>query len=258
MSGFLKKPRGPPNQMQLSIDSVRPKIAEYMTGVHGFLKRVTRSAQICNQYGLNPRVKCVLTSINYKEMKNIIEYFLPYGVKKFQFVLYGLSYYKPRPDLLLNREQKKWIKDFYMDRILPFYKGFQILMQEDEFGDYSPEKKKELWSMRARCTGGYSAITILPTGKAVICEQMPQTTEFIVGDYKNGGLMGLWNDPKLKKFLFPSKEQFIDSACGECEDFDACVNNAGFCFRDALFAYDTVFQAPPRCPNQKKSGRRIL
>lgn len=255
--GFFDKPRGPPHKLQLSIDSVKPQVADFMSGTQEFLQRISRSVENCIQFNISPKIKTVLTPFNFKEIEDIVHFFAEKGVQEFQFVYYGFSYFKPREDLLLSEEHKKWIHESGT-RIIQDYQNLHIVVQ-DEYGSkpMSYEEKMAAWRKRARCTGGFSSLTILPTGKVVLCEQIPQTERFLLGDIRKDGLMGVWQGEVIEKFLFPPKEVFKGTACEKCAEFNDCHFNAGFCYREALFAYDTMFEALPRCPYQTKKGRRL-
>lgn len=255
--GFFDKPRGSPHKLQLSIDSIIPKLADFMTGTSNFLQRIERSVDNCIKHNIIPKIKTVLTPLNFREIRDIICLFSEKGIQEFQFVYYGLSFPKPREDLLLSEEQKKWIHETY-PRIIKDYPKLRIVVQDE----YNPnqvsfKEKMAAWRIRARCTGGFSAITILPTGKFVICEQIPQTEQYILGDVREDGLMGVWCGSRIEEFLFRPKEAFQGMLCEKCKEFDDCQYNAGFCYKDALFAYDTMFEASPKCPYQTKLGRRL-
>jgi len=258
-AGFLDKPRGPPHRLQFSIDSLKPEVADFMTNTVGFVERISRSVECCTNHGILPKIKSVLTPYNFMEMENIVSFFSTKGVKDFQFVCYSLSNFQPNEELLLSDDMKKWIHECYTYELVTKYPELHIVVQ-DEYRQKSPtfEERVDTWHKRARCTGGYSSLTILPTGKVVICEQMPQEKKFIVGDIRKEGLMGVWLGEEIEKFLFPPKEAFVDTSCEKCLEYADCHYNAGFCYRDALFAYGTVLQAPPNCPYQKKKGRSLI
>ncbi|MCW4011123.1 MAG: radical SAM protein [Candidatus Bathyarchaeota archaeon] len=256
VAGFLSASLRNLNELQLSVDSANSRNADLLTGTSGFLERVCRSIDCCTAHGIVPKIKAVLTPFNYMEIEEIISYFSEKGIVDFQFVHCGRSYFKENKNLLLTEDMKKWIHDS-KEQVLAKYPNFKITIQDEPPRNISRTEKIETWKRRAKCSGGYSSLTILPTGFVIACEQIPQIPQYFMGNIRDGGIMGVWNNEKIERFLFPEQSLFKGSPCGKCDEFVNCFDNAGFCFRDAIFAYDDIFQAPPSCPNQNRKPRRL-
>ena len=112
----------------------------------------------------------------------------------------------------------------------------------------SNEAKEEAWEERSMCSAGRASMVINPTGEVTLCEQMPLQDEYIAGDLKHQGLEALWNSTRMKDKVYPSKEKFSGTECETCPDFEECINETGYCFRDSLFTYGTIYSLPPNCP----------
>lgn len=255
-AGFHETPRGAGNTLQISVDSVRPAVADKLTRCKDYLMRADANVRLCIEYGIKPKIKAVLTPLNYQEIVDIIEKYSLLGVSNFQFVYYGLSFFRPREDLLLKIEEKQRVQEIYHDEVLPRFGDLQIILPDDTSDSTSTRMTKSAWDHRSRCSGGYSAMVVLPTGKVTLCEQMPQRQEYIVGDIRQQSLEDIWMSDYLENWLFPPIEKFAGTSCFGCHQFEECHYNAGFCYRDALFAYDTMFEAAPKCPYQTRDGRR--
>lgn len=259
-SGFKHLNRSLENIFQISIDSCQDEIADLLTGCKNYLNRADSNIQLLQKYDINPKIKCVLTCYNYGEIIDMLEKYSAMGIINFQFVYYGYSYFRNEKSLLLSEKMKQSIHNTKM-KISDKYDKLKISIQDDGGTITNPisdiHQKKELWNKRARCSGGYSSMTILPDGKVVLCEQIPNKKEFIVGDINKNTIEEIWNSHELKTWLFPSIDRFNNTACSHCEEFSDCVHNAGWCYRDTLFAYDTIYEAPPSCPNQIRKGRRL-
>ena len=91
----------------------------------------------------------------------------------------------------------------------------------------------------------------------ILCDQVPQSGEFVVGDVVKQSLMEVWNSDEIKRFTDPPVEKFKDSVCYDCGDFDACHKEFGYCFRDSYFNYGTIYAPPPNCPLAPDDGFRL-
>jgi radical SAM protein with 4Fe4S-binding SPASM domain len=261
-AGFLRQNRRVNNIIQISIDSCNETIASFLTGCKDYLARADSNIKTCKELGITPKVKCVLTSYNFREILPLIEKYSGVGITNFQFVYYGLSYFRPNRELLLSSENKIYIHEI-KNRLMENKSDELTITIQDDYNDLinfplTKVQKTESWNNRARCSGGYSSMTILPDGAVTLCEQMPKHEDFIVGDISNKSIDDVWNSDGLVAWLFPLREKFSDSVCYRCDDFYTCVHNSGWCYRDSLFAYDTIYEAPPRCPKQVKPGRVLV
>jgi len=256
-AGFLDTEYSEENILQLSIDCADPSLADYLSGAEDFLGRCTRSVAACLAAGVHPRVKSVLTSRNFDRISSVVEYFSQRGVQDFQFVQYGISHFRYREDLFLSSDQKARIRDDAAS-VRSLNPELTIAVQDDIDQPLTATEKQEAWQRRARCTGGFTSIVITPEGDVIACEQLPQTSEFILADLRDGSIRDAWKDARFDAFLFPERSLYAGSPCERCEDFLACHADAGFCYRDSLLAYGTVYEAPPSCPRQTRQGRRLL
>ena len=256
-TGFLATECSEGNTLQISIDNVDPAMADYLTGTAGFLDRCSRSVSSCLSAGIHPRVKSVLTSLNYDSIPSVVDYFRQQGVRDFQFVQYGISHFRYRDDLFLSRKHKARIHD-EASLVRDAHPDLLITVQEETGPPTSVEEKEMAWRNRPRCTGGFTSVVIAPNGAMLPCEQLPQEEPFIVSNLREGSIVEAWQDERFNSFLFPDQSLFSGTPCAQCADFEDCRTSAGFCYRDAFLAYETVHEAPPSCPHQTRIGRRLL
>lgn len=111
----------------------------------------------------------------------------------------------------------------------------------------SQQQRKDIWTARAGCSGGRTNLGIAPNGRAVLCEQMPLIDPYFVGDLTKQSILEVWNSQELLDFIFPKKENFAETPCHNCTDFDQCIYDIGHCFRDSFFAYKRLHCSPPNC-----------
>ncbi len=255
-NGYSKNIKNTQRDFQVSIDSINPRVAEYLTNKKGYLQIATESVKNLIKNNIEVKVKTVLTPLNSNEPEEIIKYFHGLGVKKFQFVYYGRSYYNHKDFLFLTNQQKIQLDDLAFE-IQCKYSDLDITFQSDKFDD-DLESKKEIWKNRAKCSGGFSSLVIAPNGDVILCEQMPQTKDFIMGNIKDRSIYDIWHGKEIDAFINAPKNRFKDSVCYNCNEFEICHYDIGYCYKNSLFAYDNVFEAPPECPYQTKLSRRLI
>jgi radical SAM protein with 4Fe4S-binding SPASM domain len=246
-----------PSTIQISVDSDKPKIADILTGVKDYLKRADENVSLCINRGVRVRIKSVLTNINHDAILPVINKYYALGVRFFQFVQCGRSYFRNTDDLMLSNSQKQQILDINEYLKKNRYPDAEIVIQT-ETGTGVERLTPEGWSKRSRCSGGYSSMTICPDGNVILCEQLPSIAEYIVGNVMRNNLLSVWNSKKLNAWLQPQRLSFLGKPCFDCEEFEQCVHNAGWCYRDALFAYGDMHTAPPKCPRQVTPARRFI
>lgn len=243
--------------LQISVDSVDPATADRLTGSKDYLQRAMDSARNAVAAGLAPRVKGVLTSLNADAVDGVVERFFDLGVRDFQFVQYGLSYYRPNEALFLSPRQKERLPDA-LARAQAAFPGIEITIQDDQTAGGPRNRTWEQWRSRALCSGGRNNLQIKANGEATLCDQVPSRPPFVVGNLLRQGLKEVWNSPELLSFLYPDRDSFRGTACHSCPEFEDCHQDKGYCYRDALFAYGTIFEAPPDCPRQDRQGLRQI
>lgn len=244
---------------QLSIDSHDPYVANFLTRKNGFYDSIITSIQNLTRYNIIPQIKCVLTPFNYNHIENIILDFSKLGITEFHFVQYGRSMYRHQEKLFLTKSQKLYIHKSYQ-KVKTKYSHLNITVQDD-IGEYDYTNVRlsvEDWKNRSRCSGGFCSLIILPNGDTLLCDQLPQNSDFSMGNVRSESISSLWNGVAINDFLFSSREKFFHSVCYDCKEFEECHYITGYCYRESLFHYGSLYDAPPGCPYQTKPAIRML
>ena len=243
--------------VQVSVDSVNNQLASWLTGVNNYLDRAKSTTANLIAAGLNPRIKCVLTPYNWEEPGEIVELFSSMGVRRFQFVQYGRSIYRHTDDLFLSKEQKLRLSES-MPLLASRNADLEIVFQDETGEVKTAEQLETAWPQRAICTGGRAALYVHPNGDVSLCEQLPHSPEHIVGNLLRQGLPEIWKGRALDSFIHPDRSKFEGTVCRDCPEFDQCHLGRGYCYRDSLSAFGSVYDAPPACPRQEKIPLRII
>ncbi len=253
----LELPGATERGVQVSVDSANNQIASRLTGVNNYLDRAKSTTANLIAAGIHPRIKCVLTPYNWEDAGHIVELFSSMGVRRFQFVQYGRSIYRHSDDLFLSREQKLRLSES-MPLLASRYTDFEIVFQDETGEAKTADQLQAAWPQRAICTGGRAALYVHPNGDVSLCEQLPHAKEHIVGNLLRQSLQEIWNGSAMDSFIHPDRSKFAGTVCRDCPEFDQCHWGRGYCYRDSLSAFSSVYDAPPGCPRQEKIPLRLV
>ncbi len=256
--GIGRNAQGAPDRgMQVSVDSANNQLASWLTGVPNYLDRARSSTANLIAVGISPRIKCVLNPYNCDEPRAIVTLFRALGVRRFQFVQYGRSLYRHSDDLFLTREQKLHLSES-LQLLAAQNSDLEIIFQDETGESKTGEQFTAAWQQRAICTGGRSALFIQPNGDVTLCEQIPHARENVVGNLLRESLLEIWNGAALDAFIHPDRSKFEGTVCSSCPEFDDCHLGRGYCYRDSLGAFGSLYDAPPECPRQQKQPLRLV
>ena len=75
----------------------------------------------------------------------------------------------------------------------------------------------------AECSTGTKRLSIRFDGKYIYCEKMANDTEIDLGSVYENQLIDEWNAEKLLRYIYPERELYQHTLCGDCEDFENCA-----------------------------------
>ncbi len=257
--GRVDVPKYLKRRVQISVDSSDDDVASFLVRHPHYLKQATETAQNLLGAGISPRIKCVLTSYNADAPEGIVRHFADIGVTDFDFVYYTKSYYHHEDALFLSWEQKLRLHE--IANSLKSYTTLNITFQDVVAADTSPKTAREQWDSRNICTGGRTKMLIQPDGDVTLCDEIPHANPFVVGNVFDQGVLTVWESQNLLDFVYPERDKFAGTVCFDCPEFDECIGQKGqkgYCFRNALFYYGSIYDAPPNCPRQNKPSPRRM
>jgi radical SAM protein with 4Fe4S-binding SPASM domain len=257
--GICRKDSPPHLQrtLQLSVDSADSRIASYLVRSPRYLERTVESVKNLVRIGIAPKIKCVLASFNCFEPRKMVKLFSDLGVTDFQFVQYGRSYYRHNDELFLSLQDKTRLAREFQE-LRKEFPGLNLMYQNNSTVQTQSDTTWEDWHNRAACSGGRVSMQVKTNGDVTLCDQIPHIPEHVVGNVFEQGILGVWQSQELIDFLHPPRSRFKQTVCYDCPEFEACHNGKGYCFRDSLFIYGSLFDAPPNCPLQRKSYLRQI
>lgn len=242
-------------EFQLSVDSLDEKTCQTMLKVKGFSKRAITSVENLLKAGIRPKIKGVMTPYNDRQVGDVVKHFVGMGITSFFFTLYADSFYRHDEKMSLSDQRKQELrilleelKDQYPQIVI---EGDAIRYQSSPQNlDQTPsiESVKNNWSQRSNCSSGRSNFVIAPDGSVLLCEQLPSSKNFVVGNLREQSIEEVWNSEPLHAITHPKRESFKKTICFDCEEFEDCVQVRGQCFRDNHFDFHTLYHPQKICP----------
>jgi radical SAM protein with 4Fe4S-binding SPASM domain len=242
--------------LQISIDSADFDIASTLVRVPHRLEKALESARHLSNVGISPIIKGVLTSYNATAPKGLVEAFRKEGVTRFRFSFYDRSYYCHNDQLFVSEQEKAKVRRD-CGELQVRYPECDIALQGAGSVEGSEEPLNDNWHNRALCSGGRVYLQFKSNGDVTLCERVPHNESFVVGNVFSEDVVSIWHSRKLMDFIYPDRQQFEQTVCFACPDFDECHEGKGYCFLDSYFHFGSVFDAPPECPRQRKVPLRM-
>ena len=228
------------DRIQLSLDSFDNKIVHKLLGVSlDYVDKFVKMVKDMQEIGMDVRIKAVLTSYNADSIEDYLNTAAALGIKHIQVVGYGRSGYRHTDDIFPSDEQ--------MQKASNAIQNFRIAHPEIElvgggFGKSSESHKREdvntleeMMKKRVICNAGRFSLLMLPNGEVFICEHLPYSKEFVLGDLREDSLKDVWNGKGVRDWLSPPPRKIFSnsSACKTCPDdyYNYCHQIYSRCLR---------------------------
>jgi len=244
-------------QLQVSLDSADPEIAEFLTGSSGYVDDVLNNLQLLRRNGIKIRIKAVMTPYNYKGAGKLIDFLVEHGASCIKLEPYGRSAYRHRDDLFFSRSELQELNDLIHEAKQRYP---EIPVQPSDLSflkDTLKEDREAIWAKNSVCGAMSEAMNIHPDGRVLPCEQVPIRDELVVGDVTQQSLWDIWRSPRAHEVMHPARESFRGQPCYDCEEFDECIAKRKWCMRDAYRAYLNTYAPSPKCP-RANGGLRLV
>ncbi len=234
--------------MQVSIDTLDPKLQDMLTQRPGSHERMVRAIRLFLKAGFKVSTNTVICSYNISGVPELVKWLAEQGVKEINLSPYSLSIYKPRDDLFPTLEQ-------YEKLIIELDKVEAEVMESGAVL-HRPKSIEGLLSGLTMegapgCGGVTLGIIILPDGRVTICERLGVNPAFIYGDLSKQSIVEAWNSKRMMEILATfDRERFKGSPCYSCEKFENCVGAGKLCYFRIVAAYGSmkIGVPDPLCP----------
>ncbi len=253
------------NNIQISIDSlVKEELVKILGVKEDYCEKIIETLKNLDENGFEIYTNTQMTNINENSIEKLVNYLS--GLKNIKrinvgaagFSLYNkVEYTKFSATLESVKRTENFmnnLKEKLGDHINISFSGY---LSADKYLSLE-ERNEKKFNERARCSGNFYAIIILPDGRVTICEELYYHPAFILGDLKTQSIEEVWNSERALELYRLSKESIKDeSVCKACDEFDSCHQFKGVCWKEILYAYgyDNWDYPDPKCPKAPKPYR---
>lgn len=241
--------------IQVSLDSSVPEIANFLTGTENYYQEIVNTIQLLVKYEIKVNLSCVLTSFNIKQVPSLLNLATNIGVSHVALSPYTSSLGRHEDDLFPSPKDKRWLA-----LILPRLEGEYPRLK---ISGLSPSKTRKFSEEDTlphglTCTIGTYGFILLPNGEVSVCERLAYDRTFIMGDLNNESIMEVWSSPKWGSFCYPDRELYEGTECFRCEDFERCTRLKRRCVVRTRLVYGKVFGPEPSCPRIQNPDVRLV
>ncbi len=238
--------------IQYSIDGPNAEICDFLVRTPGWFTRSVESVRMMVEAGLHVIIHVILTGYSARYAEETARFFRSLGVPLIRFSGYNRSIYHHSESLWLPRADSERLKQGLKKLQDECPQAELVYFPETDYSEMDAEAKARNFANRSRCSAYTFALTIMPDGSCLGCEQMPQDEEFTLGNVRDRTILEVWNSKRAEELAYPARELFRGTVCFDCPDFDECHEERGYCFRMAYQAYGTIYAPSPNCPRAPK------
>jgi radical SAM protein with 4Fe4S-binding SPASM domain len=227
-------------EITFSLDAASPYLHHKITQTHNTFDRVIAAIQNSVDVGLYTLVKCVLTTSNYGNIPELIDFVVGMGVKEI-----GITYMEPGDRNSCATKLNPQVK--YEDLIALR----QIVLQKRQ--EY--KGKCEIWPPKdpkekhytgfVPCGGLYNGMSINAKGGVNICDKLISEEDFIYGNTFKQSLKNIWEGEKFHNLRVKTLDSLvIDPICQGCAKLYICRTG---CYVKSLIETGNSFNKDPDC-----------
>ena len=244
------------NRIQISLDTIVPAELKKILHVDAdYFDRLRATIKNLDRLGFEIYTNSQIMKYNFEHVKELLNFLLSIeNIKRINVGSVGFSLYTKENyvDYALTQNMTHRIESIVNqvkgkapDHVSINFSGYlesSSFFQKDQYFNFQS---------RAKCSGNFSSIFILPDGRVTICEQLHDLPAFILGDLVKQSIVEMWNSDEAVGLYKFSKNLIRDkSPCAHCDEFDSCHQYKGICWKLVLYAYgEENWDFPdPRCP----------
>lgn len=228
------------NEFNISLDTISQEIAHKLIGnpnyaVSGLLK----SVQLLIGYEIPFTIKTVVTSVNIHTIPQMVEKLYIMGCRNFEIMPYfNYSGDADREQLYPNQNDLNWL-GLQLNNLSVRLNGINLNVFFDRInGDCGSKNKISFCSARS------SGLVVHSDGTYGFCANSLDSRLRFSHIYKMT-LAEAWDSQELHDFIFPSKDCYASTDCGNCKRFYECLPSR--CHVRALKLYNNLWEKDSYC-----------
>jgi radical SAM protein with 4Fe4S-binding SPASM domain len=244
--------------IQISIDSIVKEELSKMLGIKDdYYEKLLETLDNLDKSGIEIYTNTQVTNINIDSIEKLIHFLRKLkNVRRINVGTAGFSLYNNsdytniRPDINSIMRLEGFVNDLKKEPGNNISYNFSGYLSAETYYNEEREKEKK-FNERARCSGNFYALIIMPDGQVTICEELYFHPAFVIGNVNSNSIEEVWNSEKAIQLYKLSKAAINPkSACKKCDQFDECHQFRGVCWKEVLYAYgnENWDYPDPRCP----------
>ncbi len=234
--------------IQYSIDGPNAEVCDFLMRTPGWFDRSVETIRNLAAAGIKVTTHTILTSYNADLAAETVRFMYSLGARTIRVDNYSRSTYHHSESFWTPRAAAEKLEG-ELGELRGSFPDAEINYKTDtDYLETSEEAKKKSWPPKSICTAYTMGMTILPDGECIACEQVLQDEYNSMGSVRDKTIREVWDSPRARELAHPPRELFKGTVCFDCEDFDPCHYQKGYCFRLAYTAYGSIYAPPPNCP----------
>lgn len=237
--------------IQVSLDSPDPHVANYLVGSPHYFTQVIETIRLLAGNGIRIHLNCVVMAHNVKQVPELAELADRLGVFELTLSPYSESMGRHDETLSAPPEDREWLSSLIpaLCRKHPRLQVRWAGLASSKDPAAEPSRSGDSWVQSGpTCSIGLYGFVVLPSGKVSVCERLAYSPDFIVGDLRYQSIEEIWGSPVWESLCDPDRELYRGTACWECREFNACTTNRRRCMVRTRVAYGRYFGPDPSCP----------
>lgn len=220
-------------KISLSYDCHIDSIADFLSGMNGHVQKMDRSIQRLLVQGVKLSIEPVVTGMTAELMHDFLLHLKGLGVEEVNFHRYFTSEGRQDDRLTLTSEQWDNIVKITESGLLPDLNIFEEVIER-----ISGEVDAPLCT---GCVNALKSISVLPNGKVVLCDHMPNALRYCYGDLKTQSVEEIWNGELRQEISHPPQSRFSGTPCGSCDLFETCLKKTA-CWKQSVLEHGDAFR----------------
>ncbi|MFX0195872.1 MAG: radical SAM protein [Candidatus Hodarchaeota archaeon] len=236
-------------QIQVSIDSLNPKICEDLCGP-GSLSNAMQTINEFLKTRIKIKVNVVLTAKNIDTVEPLVDKMLELGIDTVSLSSYTQPATEKISSLLPTKQQTEQLKKTLSKRYTDWERYVDV---QADFESETCEKlafNPDIPLSKRKCLSGRIPLFLAWQGKCFFCERIAHLPETEIGDLNQESLLEVWNGDKLLHFFHPAQSLYTGTPCYSCSRFNECASS-GKCYYKSYLKYGSIYAEDFNCGRER-------
>lgn len=218
----------------LSLDSPDAATVDYLLNSNGAYRQLLQTLKMLVRYNVNLRINMVANKLNFTQVPQMVAICKEYGVSHLSIRECKDGFGRSKKSLFLSDEEIQRVEEQSRE------------FQSDSFSINFVRDCANSESKLSFCRSGKMNMIVRHDGKVVMCEDVIEDDDTVLGDLKNNTLQEVWNSKMMLNFINPPRESYGGTDCQKCAKFNSCVKTQ--CVYKNLKTNNRLYLGVDNCP----------